>query len=63
MRLECTPPRGRRCEDNSRRGSRSRSDRNGHRRSAGFVDAIRGSVTERVVRGAPCPVLAAVPSG
>jgi nucleotide-binding universal stress UspA family protein len=24
----------------------------------GFVDAIRGSVTERVVRGAPCPVLA-----
>jgi nucleotide-binding universal stress UspA family protein len=27
----------------------------------GIVDAIRGSVTERVVRGAPCPVLA-VPS-
>ena len=24
----------------------------------GFVDAMRGSVTERVVRGAPCPVLA-----
>jgi nucleotide-binding universal stress UspA family protein len=24
----------------------------------GFVDAIRGSVTEQVVRGAPCPVLA-----
>jgi nucleotide-binding universal stress UspA family protein len=24
----------------------------------GFVDAVRGSVTERVVRGAPCPVLA-----
>jgi nucleotide-binding universal stress UspA family protein len=24
----------------------------------GFVDALRGSVTERVVRGAPCPVLA-----
>jgi nucleotide-binding universal stress UspA family protein len=23
----------------------------------GFVDAVRGSVTERVVRGAPCPVL------
>jgi nucleotide-binding universal stress UspA family protein len=28
----------------------------------GFVDALRGSVTERVVRGAPCPVLA-VPAG
>ena len=27
----------------------------------GFVEAMRGSVTERVVRGAPCPVLA-VPS-
>jgi len=24
----------------------------------GFIDAMRGSVTERVVRGAPCPVLA-----
>lgn len=24
----------------------------------GFVDAVRGSVTEQVVRGAPCPVLA-----
>ena len=24
----------------------------------GFLDAVRGSVTERVVRGAPCPVLA-----
>jgi len=24
----------------------------------GFVDAARGSVTEQVVRGAPCPVLA-----
>jgi len=24
----------------------------------GFVDAMRGSVTERVVHGAPCPVLA-----
>jgi nucleotide-binding universal stress UspA family protein len=24
----------------------------------GFVDALRGSVTDRVVRGAPCPVLA-----
>ena len=24
----------------------------------GFVDAIRGSVTERVVHDAPCPVLA-----
>jgi hypothetical protein len=24
----------------------------------GMVDALRGSVTERVVRGAPCPVLA-----
>jgi nucleotide-binding universal stress UspA family protein len=24
----------------------------------GFVDAMRGSVTERIVRGAPCPVLA-----
>lgn len=24
----------------------------------GIVDAMRGSVTERVVRGAPCPVLA-----
>jgi nucleotide-binding universal stress UspA family protein len=28
----------------------------------GFVDALRGSVTERVVRAAPCPVLA-VPAG
>jgi nucleotide-binding universal stress UspA family protein len=28
----------------------------------GVVDAMRGSVTERVVRGAPCPVLA-VPAG
>jgi len=28
----------------------------------GFVDAVRGSVTEQVVRGAPCPILA-VPSG
>jgi nucleotide-binding universal stress UspA family protein len=28
----------------------------------GVVDALRGSVTERVVRGAPCPVLA-VPQG
>jgi nucleotide-binding universal stress UspA family protein len=28
----------------------------------GFVDAVRGSVTEQVVRGAPCPVLA-VPAG
>jgi nucleotide-binding universal stress UspA family protein len=28
----------------------------------GFVDAVRGSVTEQVVRGTPCPVLA-VPSG
>jgi len=27
----------------------------------GFVDALRGSITDRVVRGAPCPVLA-VPS-
>jgi nucleotide-binding universal stress UspA family protein len=27
----------------------------GHR---GFLDALRGSTTERVVRGAPCPVLA-----
>jgi len=24
----------------------------------GIVDAVRGSVTERVIRGAPCPVLA-----
>jgi nucleotide-binding universal stress UspA family protein len=24
----------------------------------GIVDALRGSVTDRVVRGAPCPVLA-----
>ena len=24
----------------------------------GVIDAMRGSVTERVVRGAPCPVLA-----
>jgi nucleotide-binding universal stress UspA family protein len=24
----------------------------------GFVDAVRGSVTEQVFRGAPCPVLA-----
>jgi nucleotide-binding universal stress UspA family protein len=24
----------------------------------GVVDAMRGSVTERVIRGAPCPVLA-----
>ena len=24
----------------------------------GVVDALRGSVTERVVRDAPCPVLA-----
>ena len=24
----------------------------------GIIDAMRGSVTERVVRGAPCPVLA-----
>lgn len=28
----------------------------------GIVDALRGSVTERVVRGAPCPVLA-IPTG
>jgi nucleotide-binding universal stress UspA family protein len=28
----------------------------------GVVDAMRGNVTERVVRGAPCPVLA-VPAG
>jgi nucleotide-binding universal stress UspA family protein len=28
----------------------------------GVIDAMRGSVTERVVRGAPCPVLA-VPAG
>jgi nucleotide-binding universal stress UspA family protein len=28
----------------------------------GIIDAMRGSVTERVVRGAPCPVLA-VPAG
>lgn len=28
----------------------------------GFVDAVRGSVTEQVIRGAPCPVLA-VPTG
>ena len=28
----------------------------------GVVDALRGSVTERVVRGASCPVLA-VPAG
>jgi nucleotide-binding universal stress UspA family protein len=24
----------------------------------GVFDALRGSVTERVVRGAPCPILA-----
>ena len=28
----------------------------------GIIDALRGSVTERVVRDAPCPVLA-VPAG
>jgi nucleotide-binding universal stress UspA family protein len=28
----------------------------------GVIDAMRGSVTERVVRDAPCPVLA-VPAG
>jgi nucleotide-binding universal stress UspA family protein len=43
-------------------GTPRRHDRNANAGRDGFLDALRGSTTEQVLRRAPCPVLA-IPTG
>ena len=58
VRMERAPPRGRCCGGHSRRCAGSRFIVMATEGRHGVFDAVRGSVTEQVVRGAPCPVFA-----